>query len=156
VIEGGQRVAGATSLVDVTATILDAGGAELDHVAAMQLDGDSLLPLMQGDPGEWKDEAFSEHLAHGTDRARAMIRRGRWKLCYSHGTPPDIELYDLESDQGEFDNLADHAEHRAIRAELVARVMEIWSDPDRLTEEIVASQQSRKMIREVLGDSPIF
>jgi choline-sulfatase len=155
-IEGGQRIAGATSLVDVTATILDAGGAELDQVAAMQLDGDSLLPLMQGDPGEWKDEAFSEHLAHGTDRARAMIRRGRWKLCYSHGTPPDIELYDLESDQGEFDNLADHAEHRAIRAELVARVMEIWSDPDRLTEEIVASQQSRKMIREVLGDSPIF
>ena len=155
-IEGGQRFSGAASLVDVTATVMEIAGCDPDHVAAMQLDGDSLLPLLRGQSAEWKDEAFSEHLAHGTDRARAMIRRSKWKLCYSHGSPPDIELYDLESDPGEFDNLADHPAHKAVRDELIARVMDIWGDPDRLTAEIEAGQQSRLMIREVLGDSPIF
>ena len=85
-----------------------------------------------------------------------MVRQGAWKLCYSHGDPPDIELYDLESDPGEFTNLAGDPGHRQLQARLEARVMEIWGDPDRLTREIVAGQESRLMIRRVLGDSAVF
>ena len=182
-IPRGQRVPGAVSLVDVTATILDVAevprdtsdsysdlaGSRAIHPAPTQtgpspaqkkdyleLDGHSLLPMLRGDRSAWKDEAFVEHLAHGTDRARAMLRQGKWKLCYSHGDPPELELYDLALDPGEFTNLADGPAHRDIQKRLLARIMELWGDPDRITHEVVASQRSRLLIRRVMGDKALF
>ena len=98
----------------------------------MDLDGESLLPLLREETTIWKDEAFSEDLAHGTDRLRAMIRQGRWKLCYSHGKPTDIEPYDLEEDPGEFENLAGLPPNIDIETRLLARIMDIWGDPEAL------------------------
>ena len=129
--------------MDATATILDMAGVEEESVSAMNLDGVSLLPQMTGDAGAERDEAFAEHLAHGTDRPRAMVRRGNWKLCYSHGDPPDMELYNLESDPGEFDNLAADPEYDSVRERLAAKAMEVWGDPDELDRSIKDSQRSR-------------
>lgn len=156
VIPGGQRFEGAVSLVDAMATILDMAGVEEESVSAMNLDGVSLLPQMTGDAGAERDEAFAEHLAHGTDRPRAMVRRGNWKLCYSHGDPPDLELYNLESDPGEFDNLAADLEYDSVRERLAAKAMAVWGDPDELDRRIKDSQRSRLMIRDVLGEEAIF
>jgi choline-sulfatase len=155
-IAGGQRFPGAVSLVDVTATLLEMAGAPDASSPFVELDGESLLPMMRGEQAAWKDEAFVEHLAHGTDRPRAMLRQGRWKLCYSHGDPPEIELYDLEQDLGEFNNLADDPGSRAVQEQLVARVIGIWRDPDGLDREIRSSQESRMLIRQVLGDASPF
>jgi len=156
VIRAGQRFPGAVSLVDVTATILDMAGVPDEKRGLMNLDGESLLPLLREQTTVWKDESFTEHLAHGTDRAQAMIRQGKWKLCYSHGSPPDIELYNLESDPGEFENLAGNPDHTDIQSKLLSRVMEIWVDPDVMTDEIESGQQSRLLIRDVLGAKPLF
>jgi len=149
----GVRVPQVVSLVDVVATMLEAAGVSPD---SWYLDGDSLLPLIQGDAADWKNEAFAEHLAHGTDRARAMIRSGNWKLCYGHGDPPELELYDLEADPGEFENLAGRPEHRVVAERLIARIREEWPDPDRLTQEIQASQEERSEIRERTADDMVF
>jgi choline-sulfatase len=156
VLPEGQRVAEAVSLVDVTATILDIVGQPPDEVPYWMLDGDSLLPLIRGEEDEWKNEAFVEHLAHGTDRPRAMIRQDNWKLCYSHGVPPDVELYDLETDPGEFTNLADDPEFDDVREELIDLIMEVWGDPDVLDQEIRSGQETRLLMRNVLGDDAIF
>ena len=157
VIEAGQRFSGAVSLVDATATILDAASLDQTSKSYMNLDGVSLLPQMIGDTGRQRDEAFSEHLAHGTDRPRAMVRQGRWKLSYSHhSTSPDLELYNLESDPGEFHNLANDGKHTAVQQRLTARVMDIWGDADTLDRRIKDSQCSRLMIRDVLGDNATF
>ena len=155
-ILGGQRFSGAVSTVDTTATILDIAGVAEESADYLRSDGDSLLPMMSGATTDWKDEAFVEHLAHGTDRARAMVRQGNMKLSYSHGSPPEIELYNLDSDPGEFTNLAGHPDHQEAQERLVARVMEIWGDPDRLTQEIAVGQRARLMIREVQGDNAVF
>ena len=154
-LPAGRRVSGAVSLVDVTVTILDLAGVPITE-RPWRMDGESLVPLLRGDSSEWKDEAFAEHLAHGTDRARAMLRRGRSKLCYGHGRPPEIELYDLDSDPGEFTNLADDIDHRAVRDGMLARMMEIWGDPDDVTKQVVSGQEARLLIREVLGDAALF
>jgi len=156
VLPGGRRVPDVVSLVDVTTTIVDLGEVPDDHSALWAMDGDSLLPLIQGDGAAWKDEAFVEHLAHGTDRARAMIRQGSWKLSYSHGDPPDLELYDLDTDPGEFTNLAGNPAHQQVQDRLLSRIMELWGDPDRLTHRIVASQEARLLIRQVAGDEAPF
>ncbi|MCI0841699.1 MAG: DUF4976 domain-containing protein [Chloroflexi bacterium] len=155
-IRGGQRFPGAVSLVDLTATILDMADVPNEKRGLMDLDGESLLPLMREETTASKDEAFTEHLAHGTDRAQAMIRQANWKLCYSHGSLPDIELYDLEADPGEFENLAGDPKHSDIQARLLARIMEIWGDPDRMTREIESGQGSRLLIRDVLGPEALF
>ncbi len=156
VFEGDQRIPGAASLVDVTATILDIAGVPEDSLRYWDLDGDSLVPLIQGEDLSWKDEAFVEHLAHGTDRARAMLRQGRWKLCYSHGELPELELYDLYADPGEYHNLAGNPHRRDVQQRLLNRIMEIWKDPDQLTREVISSQRSRLLIRDVLKGEELF
>ena len=143
----GQRVSGVTSNVDLTATILDIAGVS---PVEWKLDGDSLLPLISGESGGWKDEAFVEHLAHGTDRPRAMLREGKYKLSYNHGDPPEFELYDLESDPGEFDNRADDPALREVRDHLLARILDKWGDADAMDAEIRASQKARYLMREVM------
>ncbi len=157
VIEGAQRFSGAVSLVDATATILDMASTEQTSQSFMNLDGTSLLPQMTGATHVQRDEAFSEHLAHGTDRPRAMLRQGRWKLSYSHHSQsPDIELYNLETDPGEFVNLASDGTHSVVQQRLTDRIMEIWGDADALDRRIKNSQRSRLMIRDVLGDDATF
>lgn len=155
VIPGGLRIPSVVSLVDLTATILDVAGV-LPGDLPVDLEGQSLMPLARGETVEWKDEAFAEHFAHGTDRARAMVRRGNWKLCYSHGEPVELELYNLDEDPGEFTNLADESRYREIQDNLLARIMELWGDPDRLTREVVLAQEARQMIRQVAGEDAPF
>ena len=157
VIKGGQRFGGAVSLVDATATILDMAGLAGDQTSFMEPDGTSLLPQMTGESGEEHDEAFVEQLAHATDRPLAMVRQGKWKLCYGHGRPPEIELYDLESDPGEFINLAGDPAFSTEERRLTARVLEIWGDADELDRRIRNNQRSRQVIRDVLGeDKAVF
>ena len=156
VIGGGQRFSGAASLVDATATILDAAGVDERTVALMNPDGASLLPQLRGEDVPPRDFAFSEHLAHGTDKPMAMLREGRWKLIYGHGDPPETELYNLETDPGEFRNLADDGVHAAVQRRLAAKVMDAWGDADALDRRIRDSQRSRLLIRQVMGDGAAF
>ncbi|MYD09174.1 MAG: choline-sulfatase [Chloroflexi bacterium] len=143
-IAGGQRFAEVVSLVDVAATICDIAGDDCD----LPLDGDSLLPLQTGRESDWKDEAFCEYLAHGSDRPMAMLRRGRYKLNYSWGEP--VELYDLEADPGEFQDLASSAEHQDVVADMEARLLSDW-DPAALDRQVRASQRRQRFIEDRFG-----
>ena len=86
--DASRRVARCVSLVDVTATIIDAAGA--DDPAA-PLDGHSLAGLIAGDEEGWTDEALCEYTAHGTNRPRAMLRQGTWKIFLSGRDVAELE-----------------------------------------------------------------
>lgn len=145
----GRRVSEVVSLVDLVAMLADVAGV----APVTPFDGDSLAPLLAGpDPG-WKDEAFSEYLAHGVPGPMAMLRQGYLKLNYVHGADP--ELFDLATDPHELHDVsADPAYERAgadLRSQLLAR----W-DPDRLDTVVRRSQRERMLIRaaEGRGDAP--
>ena len=143
-LPAGERVKETVSLVDMVATFLEAGGAE----PTAPLDGDSLLGLMRGEDEDWKDEAFSEYLAHGVTGPMAMLRRGRYKLNHSLGDPP--ELYDMEADPGEFNDLASDPAHADTVADLTKRLLEKW-DPAALDETVRQSQRERLLIERAAG-----
>ena len=139
-----QRISPVVSLVDVTATICDIAGDECD----LPLDGDSLLPLLTGESGNWKDEAFCEYLAHGADRPMAMLRRGRYKLNYSWGDP--VQLFDLKTDPGEFHDLSRESAHQERIAKMKADLLADW-DPAALDRQVRESQRQQRYIEEHLG-----
>jgi choline-sulfatase len=143
----GRRVGACASLVDVTATIVDAAGAAS---AAVPLDGHSLTKLVAGPDPEWQDAAFAEHTAHGTDRPRAMLRQGNWKLCLSGGGDLEPELYDLEQDPRELVNRAGAPAAAEVEQRLRDVLLARW-DWRRIDREVRHSQQRRQLIRAADG-----
>ena len=78
----------------------------------------------------------------------AMLRRGRFKLNYSWGEPP--ELYDIEADPGEFRNLAGDADYAGIVATLQADLLAEW-DPAALDRQVRSSQRQQQYIEARFG-----
>ena len=143
-LPAGRRIDEVVSLIDLTATLTDIAGAP----QVTPMDGESLLPLMQGSAENWKDEAFSEYLAHGVARPMAMLRRGRYKFNYSLGDPP--ELYDLWEDANEFHDLAGEQAYRPILEDLKARLLSHW-DAVELEQRVRQSQKERLLIDAATG-----
>ena len=139
----GRRVGECVSLVDVAATIVASAGAAS---SAAPMDGCSLVGLLAGPDPEWRDEAFAQHTAHGTDRARAMLRRGRWKLCLSGAEDLEPELYDVVSDPGEFTNLAGEPAAAGVQRHMTDALLSRW-DWRRIDREVRASQRRRQLVR---------
>ena len=111
------------STMDISATILDR--ARTEPFSGMQ--GRSLTPALHGGPGQ-RDSVFiqydHQHPSPGTDvppRVHTLID-GRYRLSVFHGTGWG-ELYDLEGDPGEFDNLWDDPAHAAARARMTERLL---------------------------------
>lgn len=142
-ISEGMRVREVVSLVDMVASFLEAGGAP----AVAPLDGQSLLGPLRGE-GAFRDEAFSEYLAHGVQGPMAMLRRGRYKLNYSLVDRP--ELYDMGSDGGEFRDLAADPSYAHIVEEMQTALLAQW-DPVAIDGQVRQSQRERLLIERAHG-----
>jgi choline-sulfatase len=134
-----RRISSSVSLLDLVPTLAELATV---NVAREELDGASLVPLLDGD-GARNDAVVGEYLAEGAVAPVVMIRRGSLKFIASPGDPD--QLYDVGADPDELTNLAGtelHArEAAAFREEVAAR----W-DLEALREEVVASQQRRQLI----------
>src|SRR5262249_33408162 len=62
------------------------------------VEGKSLLPILLGKQREGHDAIFWEH------EGNRAVRQSKWKLVAEHGKP--WELYDLDRDRTELENLA--------------------------------------------------
>ena len=106
-----------------------------------ELDGASLVPLLDGRAASRPAAVVAEYLAEGVNSPALMIRRGPHKFV-SCGDDPD-QLYDLGDDPQELVNLADRPTasadlRRAFRDEVAAR----W-DVDALEQRVLESQRER-------------
>ena len=116
--------------IDVVPTILDAAGLDVpDNI----VEGRSLVPLLRGeDPDNWRDAVFSEldyafysdvrdPLERPIDQCRTfMVREGRWKYIAYEGYR--AQLFDLEADPDELQDLGDDPGHEAERVRLHRRL----------------------------------
>ena len=117
----GRRVKDVVRTVDLLPTVFDLLGTP----APGEMDGRSLVPLMTGVQTELGLEAYAESLYplhhYGWSDLRAL-RSGRFKLIAA----PRPELFDIEQDPNELNNLFD--QRRALGERMLARLREIEAE----------------------------
>ena len=123
--QAGVRSDALVELLDMTATIVDLAGLEQPEY----MQGRSLLPILRGEAltDHLRDfvrceyfDALDPYFTGGQGVFATMYRDRRYKLSVYHGHEIG-ELYDLENDPWEFDNLWDDPAHRELKADLIYR-----------------------------------
>ena len=140
VLPEGQVCSRVASSLDFNATMLDATGAP----PLPGSHGRSLLNLVRDPETTWDDVALSEYCLYEGWTTR-MIRRGPWKYCYYHGHEP--QLFNLEEDPDELNDLAGDPAHADLRDSLRAEVLKDW-DPDWVSEAIQRRKAEHDLYRE--------
>jgi arylsulfatase A-like enzyme len=112
----GRRVSGLCQLMDLGPTVLELAGVTPPET----MQAESLLPAMQGDHWSGRDYVFAEHPADGIYEGpyMTMVRSKRWKLVHFVDTD-EGQLFDLENDPDEFNNLWDSSEAAEQKRELL-------------------------------------
>jgi len=138
------------SLVDILPTCVELATGNAPTNTSPDLDGTSLLRSINGDSTA-PDIAISDYLAIGPCVPCRMVRKGRFKLMYTHGHPH--MLFDLQADPLEQVDLANDPDHAMVLADLLAVAMTDY-DPDGLAVEIKRSQRERHFIAASGDDLP--
>ncbi len=124
------------SLVDCYQTFFEALGVELDQ-SDRSLPGKSLWPIAQGQ--SFDRLALSEYHAVGSLSASYMIREGKYKYIHYVNFPP--QLFNLEADAQEENDLANSDECRKIVSRMEAKLRELL-DPEAVDARAKADQKA--------------
>lgn len=133
------------SNLDFAQTFLDFAGVKAAPEEA-QMQGQSLRPILAGKtPESWRDAVYYRywmHLAHHHIPGHYGVRDDRYKLAFFHGLPLDAnlgkgeyppttagwELYDLEKDPNETNNVYNNTEYAPVAEELKAKLLKLKND----------------------------
>ncbi len=118
--------------LDLAPTLLDLAGVKVPQ--AMQ--GRSLVPLANGESTDWRKDWLYEYYDYpGAENVRPHrgVRTERYKLIYyypldSYAQTKEYELYDLQSDPGERNNLYNNPSYASVQAHLWKRMAELRSE----------------------------
>jgi uncharacterized sulfatase len=122
----GQVASGFVELVDLYPTLVDLAGLPQP---AHALDGTSFKPLIEYPDRKWKSAAFSEHRRegyHGRTLREKRYRYTEWTPLNDKQGETLRELYDLDEDPFEYDNLAASAGNESLVLELSQRLKAGW------------------------------
>jgi arylsulfatase len=116
---GGRRSDALVELLDLAPTICDAAGLEQPWYHH----GQSLMPVLHGGQNHHRDFVRTEFYGaiNYPDQTHAtMFRDRRWKLVTYHGKDL-FELYDLEADPWEHEDLSRSPSHQGVLLDLLRR-----------------------------------
>ena len=110
-IEGGKDCNKLTAHIDLYPTFAELAGSKDPVPGDKKWDGRSILKLMENPEAEWEDRLFIAHKTRWNSAASskyslASIRGPRWKVVFPGGKKKP-ELYDLDKDMQEKNNIAD-------------------------------------------------
>jgi arylsulfatase len=121
-----------TAQIDVFPTLAELAGVDLDGELAKQVEGRSLVPLLQAPDGAWAERRLITHVGRW-ERGKAAqskylncsIRDSHWQMvCVARTGQRDWQLFDLIADPGEKINVA--ADHPEVTKELEAAYDGWW------------------------------
>ncbi len=109
--------------IDIAPTLL----AYANQATPSQMQGNSFLNILKKQSSVWKDKAFYEYYWE-TDFPQTPtcfgVRTERYKYIYYHGVWDTNELYDLQTDPMEINNLIRSKEHQEIAHQLRDQVFD--------------------------------
>lgn len=160
-IEAGSETQAMVLNVDFPALFLDYAG--LSAPAYMQ--GRSFRPVLQGKtPSDWRTSMYYRYWLHTNRPAHYGIRTERYKLIFFYGLPLDVsgaseettpagfELYDLEKDPHERQNVYGDPQYEAVAKRLKQELLQLkreLGDTDAEYPELLALQ--REYFADVMG-----
>jgi choline-sulfatase len=146
-----RAVSSPASTLDLLPTLMDIAGIDLGGLAD-DLDGSSLMAALLG--GARPDPVVRvEYAAEGSIAPMLMVREGAFKLCLAGGDP--MQLFNLDTDPYEMQNLTDDPAYTAIRASLEARIKERW-DLMQYDNDVRRSQLRRLAVYEALRNGHYY
>ena len=128
-----------TSLVDIYQTVLDSGGVGMS-AEEQSLSGQSLFDIASA-PDDPQRAVISEYHDGGSITGYMMIREGRWKYIAYAGFAP--QLFDLDTDLFEENDLGLSGAHANIKDHLHARLCREFGDPEAISETAFSDQAKR-------------
>lgn len=110
-ISPGRKIPQMLLNIDIAPTILATAGVPTPE----EMDGESFLPLLRGDPVEWRKEFFYVYYWERPfphTPTMFALRTDRYKYITYHGIWDNDELYDLQNDPHEMNNLIKNEAYR--------------------------------------------
>jgi len=138
------------SNLDICPTLCDLAGIDISAIMPWT-DGQSLKPIMQGK--ERSEPVLMEYAAEGSYAPLVAIREGKHKFVHCEIDPP--QLFDLESDPLERENLAAAPENAGLVAAFMEKVRTRW-DMAAFDAAVRQSQAQRWVVYPALRNGAYF
>ena len=110
--------------LDIAPTLLDLAGAAIPR----EMQGRSWVPLFKDPKAEFRKDWLYEYYEYPDShkvKPHRGVRTEQWKLIHYFESPEEFELYDLEKDPWERENLYGKAEHAERARGLQQRLEEL-------------------------------
>ena len=133
-VPAGETCATAVSLLDIAPTLRGAAAVQPGEDT-----GSDLRAILKGQNGSDRT-VFSEYHDGGSTTGAFMVRWSRWKYIHYPGYPP--QLFDLQDDPLELDDLGEDPDREDVRREGLARLRSIC-DPDAVNARAFIDQRRR-------------
>ncbi len=130
--QAGRQVDEMVLNLDIAPTLLELAGCDVP----LNWHGKSLVKLAKGDETEWRKDwlyEYYEYPASQRVRPHRGVRTERYKLIHYYVPPEEFELYDLQEDPGERQNLYGEPKYADLVHKLKARITALrreTHDPD--------------------------
>ena len=139
-----QVINSPVSTIDLCPTICELAGVTMSEVTPWIM-GESLCGIMRGEKRQ--SPVLMEYAAEASHAPMVCIRRERWKYIFCSLDPE--QLFDLDKDPHELDNLIEKTDYKSIVQSFRETIESTWK-LDRFDQDVRESQAKRKVVYEAL------